>query len=226
MCAAVLHLPVQNCRRCVGPQRRTHERKNGVPQYTPHPNRVHWDTRYLNYQPRSASALLIRWLDRLQPQPNNNRALDVACGTGRNALALAKHGWNVLGVDISPVALAIARQEAQAYGVNLNLAALNMDDWPLPHAYFDLICVFRFLDRALCAHLPAALKPGGVLIYETFTVAQRACEGGPRTDAFLLQSGELPALFPMLDVLEYTEGVVEEDGRPRALAGYVGRLER
>lgn len=195
-----------------------------MPQYTPHPNRVHWDARYRDHQPRSPSALLACWLDRLQPQLGGNRALDVACGTGRNAIMVAAHGWNVLGVDISPVALAIARQEARERRVNLDLAALNMDDWPLPHAYFDLICVFRFLDRPLCARLPTALKPGGVLIYETFTVAQRAYEGGPRTDAFLLQPGELPTLFPTLDVLEYTESVVHEDGRPRALAGLVGRL--
>ncbi len=194
-----------------------------MPEYTPHPNRVHWDARYRNYQPRSVSAFLVRWLDQLHPPPHN-RALDIACGTGRNAIVVAKHGWNVLGVDISPVALAIARQEAQAHDVNLNLAVLNMDDWPLPQAYFDLICVFRFLNRSLCARLPAALKPGGCLIYETFTVAQRAYEGGPRTDAFLLQPGELPSLFPTLDVLEYTEGVVHEEGRPRALAGYVGTL--
>ena len=122
-----------------------------MPAYTTHPNRVHWDARYCNYQPRSVSAFLVRCINQLHLPPHN-RALDIACGTGRNAIVVAKHGWNVLGVDISPVALAIARQEAQAYGVNLNLAALNMDDWPLPHAYFDLICVFRFLDRALCAH--------------------------------------------------------------------------
>lgn len=200
-----------------------HQRKKGVAQYTPHGNRVHWDARYHNHQPRSPSAFLLSWLDRIHPPPGN-RALDLACGTGRNTLALAQHGWNAVGVDISPVALAIARQAARKHGVDLHLAALNLDDWPLPYAYFDLICVFRFLDRALCARLPRALKPGGVLIYETFTTAQRAYEGGPRTDAFLLQPGELPTLFPALHVLEYEEGIVEEDGRPRALAGYVGRL--
>lgn len=195
-----------------------------MPQYTPHPNRVHWDARYRAPQPRSPSAFLERWLERLPAQGSRNRALDVACGTGRNTITLAQHGYHVLGVDISPVALAIARQHARAEGVDLELAALNMDDWPLPHAHFDLICVFRFLERPLCARLPVALKPGGVLIYETFTVAQRQYEGGPRADAFLLQPHELPTLFPTLDVLEYTESVVHEDGRPRALAGYVGTM--
>jgi SAM-dependent methyltransferase len=189
-----------------------------------HPNRVHWDARYREHQPRPPSALLGRWLPRLAPIVNHARALDIACGTGRNALLLAQHGWRVLGVDISPVALGIARQDAHAHGADLDLVALNLDEWTLPPARFDLICVFRFLDRALCARLPVALKPGGTLIYETFTIAQRAYEGGPRADAFLLQPGELPTLFPTLAVLEYTEGIVYEDGRPRALAGLVARL--
>jgi len=196
-----------------------------LPHHQAHPNRVHWDARYREHQGRPPSALLGRWLPRLASTVAHARALDVACGTGRNALLLAQHGWRVLGVDISPVALGIARQEARAHGVDLDLVALNLDAWTLPHAHFDLICVFRFLDRSLCARLPTALKPGGTLIYETFTIAQRAYEGGPRADAFLLQPGELPALFPTLAVLEYAEGIVHEDGRPRALAGYVGRLE-
>lgn len=196
-----------------------------MPQHEAHPNRVHWDARYREHQPRPPSALLGRWLPRLAPTGDRARALDVACGTGRNALLLAQHGWRVLGVDISPVALGIAQQEARAQGVDLNLVALNLDQWTLPHAHFDLICVFRFLDRSLCAPLAAALKPGGTLIYETFTITQRAYEGGPRADAFLLQPGELPMLFPALAVLEYTEGIVDEDGRPRALAGLVARFQ-
>ena len=199
------------------------ERKVVVPQHEAHPNRVHWDARYREHYPRPASALLRRWLPRLAPTGGRARALDIACGTGRNALLLAQHGWRVLGVDISPVALGIARQDARAQGANLDLIALNLDDWPLPPAHFDLICVFRFLDRPLCARLPMGLKPGGTLIYETFTIAQRAYEGAPRADAFLLQPGELPTLFSSLAVLEYTEGIVYEDGRPRALAGFVAR---
>lgn len=195
-----------------------------MPHHEAHPNRVHWDARYREHQPRPPSALLGRWLTRLAPPDDRARALDIACGTGRNAILLAQHGWQVLGVDISPVALGIAQQEARAQGADLDLVALNLDEWPLPQAYFDLICVFRFLDRALCARLPTALKPGGTLIYETFTIAQRAYEGGPRADAFLLQPGELPTLFPALAVLEHTEGIVDEDGRPRALAGLVARL--
>ncbi len=106
----------------------------------------------------------------------------------------------------------------------LDLLAANLQDWPLPMVYFDLVCVFRFLDRSLCPRIAATLKPGGILIYETFTIAQRNYEGGPRSDAMLLQPGELPTLFSNLKILEHREGVIEEGGRPRALASLVGVL--
>ncbi len=190
------------------------------PQIEPHPHRLHWDTRYRDaYQERPPSPLLLRWSQRLVP----GRALDVACGAGRHALLLAAQGWRVLGLDISPIALRIAQQSALQRDLAVELVAVDLSTWPLPVGYFDLICVFRFLDRRLCPQLASALRPGGTLIYETFTVAQRACEGGPRTDALLLQLGELPTLFPTLEQLEYVEGIVEEDGRPRALAGLVAR---
>src|SRR3712207_958533 len=93
---------------------------------TPHPNRMHWDARYRDYQPRPPSALLQRWLEQLRPRSGQDRALDVACGTGRNSILLAEHGWHVLGVDISPVALHIARDEARQRGVEIDLVALNL----------------------------------------------------------------------------------------------------
>jgi len=188
--------------------------------FSPHPHRQLWDTRYREaYTPGLASTLLQRWVRQLPP----GRALDVACGAGRNALLLAEHGWRVLGVDISPVALHRAQNAARMRDLHVDLLAANLEDWPLPSAAFDLVCVFRFLDRSLCPRLTAAVKPGGVLMYETFTVAQHNYEGGPRSDAMLLQPGELPTLFAELDVLDYTEGIVEEDARPRALARFVGR---
>ncbi|HEX6292388.1 MAG TPA: class I SAM-dependent methyltransferase [Herpetosiphonaceae bacterium] len=197
-----------------------HEQDTPDSRFAPHPHRQFWDTRYRDsFYPRWPSALLERWLTRLTP----GYALDVACGAGRHTLLLAQYGWRALGVDISPVALHLARAEARMRALTVDLLAANLEDYPLPPAHFDLVCVFRFLERALCPRLATSLKPGGVLIYETFTIEQRSYEGGPRTDDRLLQPGELPRLFPALDVLEYREGVTEEDGRPRALAGLVAR---
>lgn len=182
--------------------------------------RTHWDARYHAVDELRPPAELLRsWIDRLTP----GRALDLACGTGRNALLLAERGWQVVGVDLSPVGLHRAQNEARRHNLPLDLLAVDLQAWRWPLGRFDLISVFRFLDRSLCSHIVAALRPGGVLIYETFTVAQRGYEGGPRSDAMLLQPDELPTLFPALDVLAYAEGVFIEDDRPRALAQLVAR---
>jgi tellurite methyltransferase len=184
-----------------------------------HPHRAHWDARYReSYVPRSPSAFLVRWLDRLTP----GAAIDIASGTGRNALALAARGWRVLGVDVSPVGLRLAQAEARRRALTIDWLCAAVESYPLPAARYDLVCVFRFLDRALCSRFADLVRPGGVLIYETFTIAQRQFDGGPRSEALLLQPGELPTLFADLRPLESIEGVIEEGGRPRALARFVG----
>jgi SAM-dependent methyltransferase len=197
------------------PKRDSHD-----PESLSHLDRAHWDARYRDsFKPRPPAELLQTWIDRLPA----GRALDLACGAGRNALLLAERGWRTLGVDLSPVGLHLARDEARRRGLQLDLLAVDLQAWRWPRERFDLVGVFRFLDRALCLQMAAALRPGGALIYETFTIDQRSYEGGPRSDAMLLQPGELPTLFPTLEALEYEEGVFMEAGRPRALARLVGR---
>jgi hypothetical protein len=85
-----------------------------------------------------------------------------------------------------------------------------------------VILVFRFLFRGLAPALAEALAPGGLLLYETFTAAQRALGRGPRRADFLLEPGELPRLFPMLDVIEHWEGQTEGP-EPECLARLTAR---
>ncbi len=84
------------------------------------------------------------------------------------------------------------------------------------------ILVFRFLFRPLAPEIETLLRPGGLLLYETFTVHQRELPGGPRNAAFLLADDELPALFPGLEILDYWQGVTD-DPNPTALARLAAR---
>ena len=84
------------------------------------------------------------------------------------------------------------------------------------------LLVFRYLHRPLCAALAASLRPGGLLLYETFTTAQRELGYGPRNPAFLLEPGELPRLFPELEILETWEGL-SPGPTPSALARLLAR---
>jgi SAM-dependent methyltransferase len=137
-------------------------------------------------------------------------ALDLACGRGQNTVWLAQHGYAALGVDISPVALASARSLAEPLGLlgdgpgQVAFRQVDLDDWrPAPLA-FDLVAVFRFLDRRLFPALRAAIRPGGLLVYETRHSGVLArCPGS--TPEFLLRPGELHALVAGWMILDYRE---------------------
>jgi hypothetical protein len=93
---------------------------------------------------------------------------------------------------------------------------------PFADSTCGAILVFRFLFRPLADRIETLLAPGGLLLYETFTVHQRALGGGPRRDAFLLEDGELPALFPRLVVLDSWQGVTDGPN-PAAVARLAAR---
>jgi tellurite methyltransferase len=134
-------------------------------------------------------------------------ALDVACGMGRDALWLAGAGFRpVVAADVSRVALrhclTAARQRGLAEG--LLCVQADLDRFRFPPAAFDLICVFRFLNRGLFPALVRGLKPGGLLIYETFN--WRWAEERPDVSPdYLLQPGELLEAFGRLDVVLHAE---------------------
>jgi SAM-dependent methyltransferase len=138
------------------------------------------------------------------------RALDVAAGRGRHALALARLGFEVFGIDSRADALAAARTLGARDGLALHLWCADLTAYPLPRLTFDLVVVTRYLQRDLCPALGAALTPGGVLVYETFTEAQRGLGRGPRSPEHLLATGELPTLFPDLEVVAYEEVLAPE----------------
>lgn len=186
-------------------------------------DREKWDERYAagEYFARTwATPLIERWLPRL-PGPEGKRALDVACGAGRNALFLAEAGYRVDAMDISTVAIERARASAAERGVEVEWIVADLEDARIPEDAYDLIVVVRYLHRPLCARLTAALREGGYLLYEQHVVSERPV-GGPRGAAFRLQPNELLALFPDLRVLEYREGIDEDpDGAVMALARLV-----
>jgi tellurite methyltransferase len=149
------------------------------------------------------------------------RALDVAGGVGRHALWLAKRGWRVTVVDASRVGLSEARGRARQAGVKLTLRRLDLRSGALPRARYDLVLVFFFLERKLFPALARALKPGGILLYKTYTRPQlKLNTGGPRDPRFLLRKGELRRAFPGLQVLSYREVVGE-----KAVAELVARKD-
>jgi SAM-dependent methyltransferase len=165
------------------------------------------------------SPFVVRWVDALaETFGGAPRALDVAMGRGRHALILARAGYRTFGVDRSVEALRDARARASAAGLALHVWCADLTRGRLPAAQFDVIVVTRYLQRDRRDELIAALRPNGVLIYETFTIHQRALGTGPTSPDHLLAPGELRRLFGGLETMFY-----EEVLRPDAVARLVAR---
>ncbi len=131
-------------------------------------------------------------------------AIDVACGLGANALFLARRGLQTLAWDLSEVAVAKLQDFARTQGIPLSAEARDVLAHPPPPASADVIVVSRFLDRPLAPRLEQALRPGGILFYQTFT-REKVGSAGPISPEFLLGRNELLHLFPNLRVVAYRE---------------------
>jgi tellurite methyltransferase len=151
--------------------------------------------------------------------------LDVAAGRGRNALALARAGNAVVAVDYSAEAMRFLAETARHARLAIWPVVANLDSFHLKDESFDAIVNINFLDRALFPNFARALRPGGVLIAETFLVDQAAI-GYPRDPRFLLGLGELRALAGGLEVEEYREGIVTYSNGDRAYRASIAARRR
>jgi SAM-dependent methyltransferase len=184
-----------------------------------------WDARYRDgaYESRThPTALLASWLPRLP----RGRALDVACGAGRNALFLAANGYAVTALDISSVALDRGRRTAAERGLEIEWLQADLDELPersLPAGPFDLIVWVRYIHRSLMPQLTARLARGGVLLCEQH-LATTEPVAGPTSPAYRLEPGELRLAAPELRLEHWFEGLTEDpDGRTVALTQLIGK---
>jgi tellurite methyltransferase len=137
--------------------------------------------------------------------PHGGAALDVAGGVGRHAVWLAQRGWRVSLIDISETAIEHARQNAAAARVQINLVTQDLTCAQLESATYDLVLVFFYLERKILPSLALTLRPGGLLIYKTYTVEAPQRGGGPSHPMYLLEHNELLQAFGGLEILHYDE---------------------
>ncbi|NTX00089.1 MAG: class I SAM-dependent methyltransferase [Geobacteraceae bacterium] len=162
-------------------------------------DRIKWNARfesqdsYLGERPSPFLAAEIERIKALAPGPD---ALDIACGEGRNSVFLARHGFRVIGVDISDSGLAKGRSRAHATGVGVDFRRVDLDDGIVEGSY-DLILNFNFLLRELIPSEIAALKPGGLLLFDTIMAPEPPLQ--TRNPDYLLQPGELNRIFAPYD---------------------------
>lgn len=158
-------------------------------------DKLRWNQRYLSEEcllGEKPSRLLAGWIGELERLCPGRRALDIACGEGRNAIFLARHGFDVTGIDISPVGLDKARRRAVREGLTVEFLLADLEQYCLTET-FDLILNFNFLLRDLIPQEVTALAPGGVLVFDTILESPTAPI--PHRKEYLLQPGELVRLF-------------------------------
>lgn len=165
--------------------------------------REKWNKKYLEAGDEQGTAIeaLQENLHLLPPQ---GKALELACGLGANALLLSAHGLETCAWDLSSVAIERLKVIAQGRGLKLHGEARDvLQNPPLPNS-FDVIVVSYFLDRALVPHIQKALRPDGLLFYQTFT-RTHVSDAGPQNPDFRLADNELLQLFSAMRILVYRE---------------------
>ena len=177
--------------------------------------RATWEQRHREAGPGDPEPSVIELMPLLPP----GRALDIAAGCGRNAIALARGGWSVVAVDFSVTGL--RKLAAIAARDNLAIAAVAADleeTFPLRPNAFDVILNVTYLDRALIPRLISALRPGGAMLFDTFLrdEAGEPGHGHLRNTRFTLDHYELRTLLAGLDLVRYREGLVVYPGGKRA----------
>jgi len=186
-------------------------------------NRDDWNCRYEGdglLRTARPNRFLVAETEALAP----GRALDLACGEGRNAVCLAEQGWQVTGIDFSEVALEKARHFAEDRGVRVDWVSADLLEYVLPAEAFELVIVFYLqmpLERLrpILARVAKAITPGGTFLlvgHDSSNLTHGY--GGPRDPAALYTADDvLPALVgleieraePVVRTVETDEGVRE-----------------
>lgn len=163
-----------------------------------------WDGRYAGATVGRPVRFVVESLEAL-PTTTNGRALDIAGGTGGTSLLLAERGLDVTLLDLSPVALAIAGDEARRRGLDLDLVQADLDVESLPDGPFDLVVCANYLNRSVLQKVSSVLAPGGLLLVVIATVTNLERNEHP-SRRFLVEPGELPGLVEGVRPLSYGEG--------------------
>jgi len=161
-----------------------------------------WDSIYGQKEGEPTAALVLEQNQHLLPA--HGIALDLACGQGGNALLLAQAGLDVMAWDLSPVAIEQCQKFATLEGLTIQAHVRDVITSPPEENSVDVLVVSFFLDRKLCPALLAALRPGGLLFYQTYC-KNKVDQKGPNNPDFLLADNELLHLFSSLKVRVYRE---------------------
>ena len=155
-------------------------------------DKAKWDAKYLKksqlLRPREAS----KNLQECVVHCKGNKALDLACGAGRNSIFLAECGFEVDALDIAEIAIKALDLEAKKKNLlsKINTLQVDLDTYEIKKGIYDIIIMANFLDRAVLESAKNALKKDGILFIETYMVSDENEKEQSNPDN-LLKSQEL-----------------------------------
>jgi tellurite methyltransferase len=158
-------------------------------------DRDKWNSRYAGdvlYLGPAPSRFLAENFVLIKELAPGRKALDIACGEGRNSIFMSRHGFAVTGLDISEEGLAKARKWANAEGFAVSFFCEDMETYEFSGTW-DLIINFNFLLRDLVPKMVATLNPGGLIVFDS--ILETPTLEGNHKKAYLLQPGELRTIF-------------------------------
>lgn len=196
-----------------------------------HPDQIRWNRKYAERGMEQVKQEPSLWLvehahllkGMIARQKNENKAIDVACGGGRNSFYLADLGFEVDAVDISDVAIDWLKQKAKQENKVINPICRDLSAADFGENQYQVICNFYYLNHHLFQSYLKALVPGGLLFFETFTKDHSIFNPNMRA-SFCLDRNELLNAFRSLHILHYQEYVrKEKNGHQSAIAQLVAR---
>ena len=179
-------------------------------------DKARWNERHVTKPMRhEVSPILEKYIK----HANVGKAIDIACGTGRNTHFLEQLGFKVDAVDFSDYALSQIKEL-----VNITKIEVDLDTYDLKQNCYDLILNCNYLNRRLMGQMRGALKKGGLIIFETFIVAHDKPEQGSMNPDYLLEVNELLNTFRDMEIIYYEErDDINLRGEKNKIASFVAR---
>lgn len=181
---------------------------------------ITWDEKYTKScdPTKFPSRFLVEQMGRLP----RGKALDLATGSGRNAIFLAMNGYEVDALDYSSVAVSQLQSFVEQQSLAVTVKQEDLTAYQIPENTYDLIINFNYLERSLIPQMINGLKPGGMILFETYTIEQPRY-GKPHNPDYLLKPNELINSFKKLHIIYYHERVDHSSEETKAIASLLAK---